>query len=574
MEDHQHKFANKFQAVSDKANLTNDIISASSNTRESVVTATSHTVGNVNPGNTSFQHQLSPSIVLDRTVYLRAQVQCTITTSRGVADSNIAHTRGVCLAQAPLSRVMKSLNIRLNNNSLSCEPHQWSRALLKLHDSADLRRLNSLSPMQPDPYNNMTANQIAGGANIDNDFALVAGAPDEHCSPDSPYADVGSSAYSQSRCMFRPSTIAYTAVAGANPGTTVLTFTITEPLYHPWLSNSTEIQDTLARIQTMNVDITWNNLNAMFTFAQNLCRERDGADAAFTVQGFQNSAELLIRQYVPVIKIPPVVKTKFMNIHRRSFNITGMALQDAVGSVNTGSIRLSQTPHKLVIFARPRADVVANNVSDAFGAITGLTMRTDADSGNFASATPQQLWEMSARNGCNQTFTQWRYHQGSVLVIDFTKGDVSGYIAGVRRDFTFELDVTLQNTQYERFVGRNFLTPSVGGGPPAVPLAGQDAQWDLYVLAFMDASLISDGTVTSIESGFSPDVALATLRNDPTVADPDALALQLTGGGFWGSLKKIGKSVASRVGNRLIDAGVARMTGGGVQTGGGLRVYG
>ena len=587
----KHYYATKFNDVGphhDSAEKA--LVSASSNTAEAVVTATSHSVASVTPGDTSFLHQVSPSVAIDRCIYLRCRVRCTITSASNAAGRNLHTLRGVSLAQFPLSRIMNSVTLKLNNVPISFTPSRYSRALWKLHDSAELRRLNSLSPSQPDSFNNMPAMAVSSGAPIaDDTWLLDSTNPNpqtalytaagvlhkgdghgEACAADSPFASHGNEGYSGSRASFVPSSVTYTPHAdGVTAESIVLTYTVTEPLMLPILKTGSEAESTMARIQTIAADIKWNNLNGCFTVCQELLRDQLGNNVNFVCNGFVGNAELLLRTYNPYIKIPAIVKTHFNAVTTRSFNVT-LTNTGQTATLNTGAIRFNMVPNRLVIFAQPRNATAVSTHADAFAAITSLTMKTDADSGNFASATAEQLFEMSSRNGYNGSYTQWRYKQGSVLVIDFSKGDVSSYIGGVRRDFSFELIVGLQNTQFTQLIGRSIVNTSQS-------VAAADSEYELNVVAFTDSMFISNGTSSSIEEGLNPDLALAAMSEDPDMAAPEMSAHHLQGSGIFGKLMrglgKVGKHVISKVGNRVLDAGLSTvgLSGGGVRASG-LRI--
>ena len=579
-----HVYASKFANVGPHHDAPKDLVSASSNTREHVVSATSHSLNSTTPGNTSFLTQLSPSLVLDRTIYVRSQVKCTVTAA--TVNEPFISTKGACLAQFPLSRVMSSVSGKFNTTPINFEPWRFSRAMWKLHDSSDLRRMNSLSPSQPDQFSHIAMNAIAGGAAVNSTgwLANTTLAVPGDGAANSPYASIVGEGHCHSRSSFPPSEITYTAKSGSVADSLEMVFTITEPIMLPLLSTGAEAADALARIQTLAVDIRWNNLNGLLTLAEQLCLNETSSNpeaSTVVVNGFVGTCDLLYRTYSPYVKIPPVVKKNFFDIVSRSFDVSFTNVGDSK-KVSTNAIRFNQVPHKIMVFCSPKNEITSTSVSDGFAGITGLTLRTDQDTGNFSGASAEQLHEMSARNGVAQSFQEWRYNQGSVLLIDLTKGDVSGFVPGVNRDFSFDMDVSVQNINWTQCIAGKVNTSQTTALASLVP-AGE-TQYQLHVVAFMDATFISNGTTSSIEYGVNPDVALAALSADPDMEESQLSSHHLQGAGFFGSLgrgisrgiRRIGNRVVNRGIDTAIDAGMARLAGGGVQgsgvRAGGLRV--
>lgn len=556
-----HRFPDRFNdAISNEEDKY--VVSASRNTKETVITSKD----GPNATQTSFSHQLSHAQLLDRCVMLRCKVQCTVTTSSSVAGRDMASLRGLALAQGPLSRIMKSCNVKINNSTITSTPHAFSRAAFRLQDGADLRKMNSLFPVQPDQANNMLMQAIMGGMPVNNLGAEIYGNESflESASADSPYANFQNAGYGNSRCMFPPTAIGDLVAIDPDvaAGTQTFTFTVTEPLMHPLFTSSSEQDTTLGRIQNLDVNIVWGDVNGLFACCQQLLRELAGTgNSTVTVNGFVGAHELLIRTYNPVVLIPPTVRNKFSDINIRSFSVPTFTARGSGGAktVSTGSIRFSKVPNSIVVFARPRADITTPYQADAFLAITGLTIRTDQDSGGFTGAQPEQLWQMSVRNGLDMSWLEFRYLMGSIIVIDLEKGDLSGYVAGTSRDFTFDMQVTLENTQYDAILNQTLIDTRVTDEPPIT-------EWELQVLGYFDSALVTDGTVSSIESGLHPNIAVAVIKQEPPTASlSTAEGMHRTGGAFRGGswYKKLGKSLAkfalpyaSKIGTRLLDRAV------------------
>ena len=525
--------------------------SASTNTREHQITQQGTlTTGNLTPGKISFQTTFSEDIVLDRTVLVEYTIEATITGSAAVAASPFANTSGLCLASYPLQRCVSDTNVKLNNNSSSVNPWEWLSAYNWSHDGVQFRRMGAY-PSQPDNYNSLAAMEYTGATRTlvatgvhSNAVAGIVENPSS--ASDSPFAGLKGCGYTQSRNVFPPSSITYLeARDAANQGqpnavaaraaTMTVQWKITEPVLHPFFVNN-ETKKSLARLSYLGVDMNVNNLSAAFTVGQNLIKNYTNignnlalANSAVNITGFAagTQAKLILRTYVPTISPTPVVTIPYNDIVVRRENVTGCATTGATGTCNTRSITLSQVPHKLMIFGRPRQQVTVSNHTDAFLRIDSLTIQTDRDQGGLNSATTAQLHQMSSRNGLAMPYNKFARDVGSVVILDLTRGDVSGFVAGIRAPFTFNINANFTNTQFNtpmHGVSNYFRDAGVQ----------QNDQWDMYVVAFMDARMVLDGTTCTLISGENEELVRQTVALAPMhMASERSDFIVHAGGGFW-----------------------------------------
>ena len=563
----------KFHDVSDQP-IHKTIIAGSAQSRELQITDSNTTLNQVTPGTNSFSHVFSDTVVLDRVVYLRCRVQATLTGDADAvaANGHIASLRGFALSQYPLHRAMQSLSVELNNNALSVSPWEYACALLKTHSDADLMRYASTSGAKPDDYNTMAAMAISAGANV------VAGTdlpentvPLFPAASSSPFGDLNSSSYVPPRTQIIPVSHQFQAATNNGSAVHVLQYDLVEPLLHPFFNPSMDMEGTLGRITNMKVDITWGNLSACFQTINSILRTVSDGAVNLTVQGFAANSVLDMRSYVPNTPIPPSLSIPFTDIVMRRFAITEAALGTigGTGSLSTGNIRLSQVPHKILLYANPTNQRTTSTQADAFLSMTSLTFRTDHDAGGLTNAQQHQLYQTSVRNGLNQTYAEFSSNQGSVVVLDLAAGDIAGFCPGARVPFTFDLTANFRNTLYTRFHGRTI--PNLGNGT----VASETTDWTFRIVCLMDSKMVLDGSTTTLVRGEDAGTIERLMLSQPVHVGSDYNTVR--GGGFWGKVfKKIVKPLIKDARYVMRESAIKRLggsvqAGGGMQAGGGLR---
>lgn len=464
---------------------------------------------NTENGSIMFHVELSPNVLLDRTVFIRYFLTVTINKTAGNAVTYDGTT--FCLAQYPLHRVMKSIDVKLNNSSKSVEPHIWHNAIMKYDGDYLERRSASMCPTQPDNHNNLRRMQQCADAY------------------DSPFKEMASAGTEVSRQCFPITTSA------RNAGNNILTLTyeITEPLHHPFFSNSLEMKQ-LANIRNMDINITFlQSLVGMVTAVL-----LTPANPSVTVDFTPNTqAQLLLRTYVPTVNIPTVLKMPYEELIIRRFPFEMQCLANAhTAQVTTNDIVLSQVPHRIYIFARPTADL-ATPVPDAFAVIKSMIFRTDQNSGGLSNATQQQLYQMCVRNGLNEPYHKFVRDVGSVVCLDLSMSNIGAVIPGTRMPFSFNLKIDFENTTAPAYDPNTGLLAYAGA---AVDYRDETTEWTLFMVAIMEGHMIADGTSLSLSTGSSEQELVEALRKgiDPAATPEDAKVNPLASAGSFKSLTR------------------------------------
>jgi hypothetical protein len=562
--------------------------SSSSATREFRVPAVGTVTGTQTPPKLSFNVKLNPNEAIDRCVMVEYTVSVTITGAANNTD--LVKSNGLVLAAYPLNRISSDLNVKINNNSKSVNPSEYVGAFANTHDSAEYRRMCSF-PAQPDNFNTVAAMAVRAGIRYDTatglvDTSALSATVNESSQTDSesPFCQEGSS-YAPTRGSFPPSKVTVTAKGAGNKNAVTFEFTCLEPLLHP-IFRTSEYRSVLSRISSLDVDIQLSNLLGMFIQSDDLLKSNNaGALSQAVTSGFTfvTAPTLVYRTYAPTVAIPPVLSFNFFDhsIIRESITTADFAEQTFASRTYTWS----QVPHRIMIYAKPRGTPVDSARADGFLAINALTFRTSADSGGLSGSSRALLYQMSTRNGLNMSFDKFTRNLGSVVILDLERGDLAGYLPGVRMDFNFDVSLTVQNTQFTK---RSTVNSPVLIADAAVV----NSNWDLFVIGYMESKLICDGAMSSIVNGENQDLVKTILSDRPVQLVPDDIQNSLVRGGsflsgigkFFGqALRTIGPVVSlikdvrgligkGQAGGVYYGSGVK--TGGQVTTGGMLRTLG
>lgn len=78
-------------------------------------------------------------------------------------------------------------------------------------------------------------------------------------------------------------------------------------------------------------------------------------------------------------------------------------------TVYSNNIQLNSVPFKIYIYVREQENVLTTscNHTDTFFRINSASFQYFAENGIMSSASPQTLYNISATNGCNMSYTQW-----------------------------------------------------------------------------------------------------------------------------------------------------------------------
>lgn len=224
--------------------------------------------------------------------------------------------------------------------------------------------------------------------------------------------------------------------------------------------------------------------------------------------------------------------------------------------IYSNNIQLSTIPRRFYIYARQNNSTLYSNpgYTDTFYGINNISVQFENYTGLLAEASKFQLYEMSRKNHCNLSWSEWNgknlYKVGGA---DFNNQDTYGGVGSIIC-IEFASDIGLDeynapgvgNGNYNLQIRCNVENIDPTGNHDNLPVS-------LYVL------VISEGTFTVVQSGSavtqlsvisSQDVLNA--RSSPFVDYTDVE--DVNGGNFFSGLKKFGKGAldAAQKTNRFL----------------------
>ena len=390
--------------------------------------------GATSPSNSSlvFSVQLpSESIVMGRDILIRAGLTFMVNVG-GVANpvpvGQVAFKYGVdsALAPFPLSSIITTASVQINNTNVSCNMGDIFPQLLCLNSREHLAYYNGMTPSLPD-----------------GDFASYA---DALGATNNPLAGYSSGGY-DNRIEGRGAYPVKLTVGRYNAGgvyqdasliSTALTdswkiavqTSVTEPLFLSPFTWGDPVKNAQGLCGINNLSCTFNidgGLRRLFSSASSYINwpvvpgcAAIGALAAQTslfaaptglVPGQVSDLPTLLLKFLST-QASDIIKSKnvvpYSDMPRFLSQYTAVVDPYLAGGApvrqTSQNLQLNQIPSKILICVRKPLSAQTGADSSTFLTITGLSVNFNNASGLLSSSSQQDLWRMSARNGSNQTW--------------------------------------------------------------------------------------------------------------------------------------------------------------------------
>lgn len=545
----------------------------------------------------SFRHEFPPKQIIKRNVGVSYKIEVVLT-GKNNADTGAAKVwtkGGYALAQFPLHRVMKSLEVTMNNNSKTVKPHVWHNALMRYANHSTSKHFNSMTPNHRDTVNNNLKQMIKydGKAIAKADMYYATAHSLEGCKGQMYYTR---DAPNGSRGAIRPTSIAYTGIANDGFADAVtLEYEIFEELHHPFFSSSI-VEDSLANISNISVDMNFlSDLSPMMTttavpiIANDVdgaeCNGRGHFDCAVT---FKEIPKLLFKTTVPSVSIPSTIKMPYvdMKVSRTNFSCKPGKSATVKQSDQTGT----QVPDQIIIFARRAADLSSCRQADSFCSIDKISLRTQEHNQLFAGMSTEQIYHMCVKNGLVDSYDEFR--EGSVVLFDLHAGDIPGLVPGTLAQFPYSFEFTFTNrTGTNGYFDRTFTPYSESNLDKDADAKyadyGVPEDWTAYVILVNEGELFADTQELNMTTGHSEQVSLdgVVAGVDPAGVQDPRLTVD-TGAGFFshkgwnrfgkqiGSVAKGALSMAAKSGVGGSYSAALSALDSAVNRGGGMRITG
>lgn len=353
----------------------------------------------------------SESIVTSREVMIRTDINFTVdVTNVPVGEKAFDYGNTDALQAFPLNSLFSTSSAQINNTNVSVNTQDVLPQLLRLNNSRELYKYNSFTPSLPD----QAYASYADGVNASNN-------------PLGDYADGSYDVDLLPRGAFRLKAFSYVYTPVAPAADTLISANVGDA----WkISITVEVCEPLIGLSPFVFgDCDYNKqglvgINAM-SFVFNIdssCKRflscsptpaRDivvGLGTVANPQPFENCSMLVnfmstqpsdlipARNVVPYHDFP-----RYLSLQ----SATGPLGAGASTTVNSQNIQINQLPDYFIICARKPMSQQTVKDASIFSVINSVSVNLNNASGLLSSATAQDLWRISERNGSTQNWQEF-----------------------------------------------------------------------------------------------------------------------------------------------------------------------
>ena len=373
----------------------------------------------------------SESIVLNREIYMASDIAFTINSvSTGVPAGVSFLNWGLseALNAFPLQSLFSTIQAQINNVSTSTNLQDVLPMLLRMNDNRKLSRYNSMTPSYTDQawgQYNQAVNVT--GANPYNSNSNPLGSYNNN-GYDSDFQPRGSFPVTLTVQQYNGDTLVSNSLVSQTDGNTFVVgvqFTCTEPFIalSPFLNSCPMNNGGILGINNMsivcNVDSTCKRLmgtaNTMInatsgalqpTYINTVSLGYNGTPAFSNTRLLLNFQTLQVEQ---MARLSSKVICGYSDYPRflTTFNSSTAIASGGSMTLTSQNIQLNSVPSLILISVRqPMSSQNIANTS-SFLQISNISINFNSQSGLLASATQQDLYQISVRNGSQQSYYEW-----------------------------------------------------------------------------------------------------------------------------------------------------------------------
>jgi len=397
---------------------------------------------------------LSPYVMVETEINLVFSCTNTDFTNAGSPNSLVDIGRYDALRAFPVSAITQSANISLNSSTISTNVNSYMAEFMRYRPEMDAERIS----VQPTMLDNVQSYKDAKDSlfNPLGDY--------EQSTPSMP-----------GRGTFKPKSISAVVRATDTRWYQTVRYVLTENmLISPFLYNDKPSTQALFGIQNFGLSLQLEKLSRVWSHMDIGDRSRQPALALLATFGevqiagagavnlgpVQSSRALIswltpnITQVVPRTNMYPYYQhTPYISTCKYSADAVGTTLD-----YTTQAISLRVVPNRVFIFVKQRKGDRTFQDTDSYEFINRCSVNFDALEGIFSSASSSQLYQMSADNGLQDTYSAYKDRVGSVLCLSFGSQIAlpAGLAPGVSG--TFSLSFVLQLTKIANLPKNNSTT--------------------------------------------------------------------------------------------------------------------
>jgi hypothetical protein len=503
--------------------------------------------------NIIFNNITPPSLntVINRCLKLKYTLFVDVTNVAGtvpVGKANAVSTAGapvlvpgtaaqIFLADSPLQTSCTAIELRINGSSTSISPNDYIQLYSHMASKDDLNMFSTTYPHQKD---NM----------------VVYLAADQAANLRAPYKKFNENTDLQSRA----SSVWTLQSSTASTGVDSYTVEVMEDLYlSPMVWG--ELCNKCAGLSNIN------NLTLNIRIADLRRAVRTISDASYAYPagitniavGFGNgtgrNAELELQYITPdpvlAAKMPSVIAYDYDYIQSFISNVSAVTF---LNPITFQSVRLPSIPKRLYVYAKPKKSTVStsvliNTIPDFFLSLVNLKITFNNRINLLANDTPQTLYNKSVANGLKDSFFEWQYGCGSIMIIDVAKdlGLEADECTGQANKYsTLQIEATFSQS--------NLLFQGV-----TTSTLNDASAYDYYILVESPGkAFVTPSDCQFVLTGpSSAEVLALTSSMDKVVEHSDLDGKQVGGGAFGlGKLFKSGLNLVKNIDPEKVSSGV------------------
>ena len=416
----------------------------------------------------------SENTLVDRNIHVQGNVSCQYTTA--IAVGGVMSFK-VAPAAFPLNQALQSFSLTLNNSKLSVQTQDILPVYLKQFHQKFLSKNCQMTPSYVDKYygkvadantNSGSGSYMSGIESAEKDSDTV-GRLNENFTV-TVYR--GTQAGTGGTVVNPTATGEYTVGndTGANVVVTVVcSVSVSEPLLGLPTSTMKEDESNYLGINNLELLLQWNDMRNVFNISStNTIWSSSAGDFASNL----------------VISDAAKLNLKYMSLHASQYaklNAKNVLPYDeivsykklltvaAAGTETTDVISMRQIPNYIYMVVKPSYNSQKPQFSNHLCfPITGMNITFNNVSGLLTSYTQEDLYQMSRRNGSQQTWAEFRgvvknksgnvsAGIGSIVVIDPVRDlGLSDFLSsGSLGQFSFQATVTYNNIYGHTFSAGN-----------------------------------------------------------------------------------------------------------------------
>ena len=235
--------------------------------------------------------------------------------------------------------------------------------------------------------------------------------------------------------------------------TASVVMTVTEPIFLSPLYFGKGEHSGFIGIQSMIVQVQFDQLQRLWSHidSANIISYPSGCTVAV------NRLEVLVKQLTPdsLYKYPDIIPYPFNQITSFQNGTPITIASKASAQFSSGSITLNSIPTRLYAYTRVQNNDLTWSTPDTFGVLQSITVQLGTRV-LLSTATQQDLYNISVRNGIDMSWGQWSQFTGGPLAIDLMKdiGMQPSESPGLLTRSSLQVTATFLNPS---LISRNFV---------------------------------------------------------------------------------------------------------------------